>query len=71
MVHLFGNLIDIPRNGSTTMLLALGMTAIYPFVRFRGMFGLGFLGTLFWLQDRPMAGLAVALSGEMVESLSM
>jgi ribose/xylose/arabinose/galactoside ABC-type transport system permease subunit len=26
--HLFGNLVDIPRNGSTTMLLALGMTLV-------------------------------------------
>jgi simple sugar transport system permease protein len=26
--HLFGNLVDIPRNGSTVMLLALGMTLV-------------------------------------------
>jgi hypothetical protein len=42
------------------LLLALGMTAIYPFVRFRAMLGVGFLGALFWLQDQPMVGLAVA-----------
>jgi simple sugar transport system permease protein len=26
--HLFGNLVDIPRNGSTIMLLAMGMTLV-------------------------------------------
>ena len=43
------------------LLLALGMTAIYPFVRFRAMFGIGFLGTLFWLQDQPLLAVAVAV----------
>ena len=35
------------------LFLGLGMAAIYPFVRFRAVFGLGFLGLLYWLQDQP------------------
>jgi hypothetical protein len=42
-----------------TVLLGLGMAAIYPFVRFRAMFGVGFLGLLYYLQDRPTVALAV------------
>ncbi len=42
-----------------TVLLGLGMAAIYPFVRFRAMLGIGFLGLLFYLQDRPTVALAV------------
>lgn len=42
-----------------TVLLALGMAAIYPFVRFRAMLGIGFLGLLYYLQDRPSVALAV------------
>jgi hypothetical protein len=43
------------------ILLSLGMAAIYPFIRFRAAFGVGFLGLLFWFQDRPLlALLAVA-----------
>jgi hypothetical protein len=39
--------------------LALGTAAIYPFVRFRAAFGIGFLGLLYWLQDQPMMTLLV------------
>jgi hypothetical protein len=42
------------------ILLGLGMAAIYPFIRFRAAFGLGFLGLLFWLQDRPLLALSAA-----------
>ena len=42
------------------ILLVLGMAAIYPFIRFRAAFGLGFLGLLFWLQDRPLLALSAA-----------
>ncbi len=41
------------------VLLGLGMVAIYPFVRFRAVAGIGFLGALFYLQDRPTVALAV------------
>jgi hypothetical protein len=43
------------------VLLGLGMAAIYPFVRFRAALGLGFLGLLYWLQDRPLIALAVVV----------
>ena len=39
--------------------LALGTAAIYPFVRFRAAFGIGFLGLLYWLQDQPTQALLV------------
>jgi len=39
--------------------LALGTAAIYPFVRFRAAFGIGFLGLLYWLQDQPVMALLV------------
>ena len=42
------------------ILLGLGMATIYPFIRFRAAFGLGFLGLLFWLQDRPLLALSAA-----------
>ena len=42
------------------VLLGLGMSAVYPFIRFRAVLGIGFLGLLFWLQDQPRVALAVA-----------
>ncbi len=42
------------------LLLFLGLIQLYPFVRFRAMFGLGFLGFLFWLNGQPTAMIAVA-----------
>jgi hypothetical protein len=42
-----------------TVLLALGMAAIYPFIRFRAVFGIGFLGLIYWLQDKPQMALLV------------
>jgi hypothetical protein len=42
-----------------TAFLALGMAAIYPFIRFRAVFGIGFLGLLFWLQDKPQFALLI------------
>jgi hypothetical protein len=41
------------------ILLMLGTVAIYPFVRFRAAFGIGFLGLLYGLQDRPVMALLV------------
>lgn len=41
------------------VLLGLGMTAIYPFVRFRAVFGIGLLGLIYWLQDQPLLALLV------------
>jgi len=41
------------------ILLAMRTAAIYPFVRFRAAFGIGFLGLLFWLQDQPLMALLV------------
>jgi hypothetical protein len=41
------------------VLLALGMVAIYPFVRFRAAFGVGFLALLYWLQDQPQMALFI------------
>jgi hypothetical protein len=43
------------------VLLGLGMSAAYPFIRFRAVLGIGFLGLLYWLQDQPMVALAVAV----------
>jgi hypothetical protein len=37
--------------------LALGTATIYPFIRFRAAFGIGFLGLLFGLQDQPLMAL--------------
>jgi hypothetical protein len=42
------------------VLLGLGMAAIYPFVRFRAAFGMGFLVLLFLLQDQPTLALSAA-----------
>jgi hypothetical protein len=41
------------------VLLALGTVAMYPFVRFRAAFGIGFLGLLYALQDQPVMALLV------------
>ncbi|HET7535820.1 MAG TPA: DUF4339 domain-containing protein [Candidatus Didemnitutus sp.] len=41
------------------LLLFLGVITLYPFVRFRAVFGLGFLGFIFWTQDNPTAILAL------------
>jgi hypothetical protein len=42
------------------ILLLLGVISIYPFVRFRAVFGLGFLGFLFMTQDQATPMIAVA-----------
>jgi len=42
------------------VLLLLGLIQLYPFVRFRAVFGLGFLGVIFWLSGQPTALIAVA-----------
>jgi hypothetical protein len=42
-----------------TVFLALGMASIYPFIRFRAAFGVGFLGLLYLLQDKPDLALMV------------
>jgi hypothetical protein len=42
------------------LLLMLGVIAIYPFVRFRAVFGLGFLGFLFMTQGQLTPMIAVA-----------
>lgn len=44
------------------ILLFLGMISLYPFVRFRAMFGLGFLGFLFWTQGN-MNGMIFLATG--------
>ncbi len=41
------------------VLLALGMSATYPFIRFRAAFGIGYLGLLFWVQDKPQLAVCV------------
>jgi hypothetical protein len=43
------------------VLLGLGMSAVYPFIRFRAVLGIGFLGLLYWLQGQPMVALAVVV----------
>lgn len=43
------------------VLLLLGVAAIYPFVRFRAMLGLGFLGLLFWIKGQHEAVAATAV----------
>ena len=47
------------------LLLLLGVINIYPFVRFRAVFGLGFLGFLFMTQDQltPMIAVAAGSAG--------
>lgn len=42
------------------ILLFLGLISLYPFVRFRAMFGLGFLGFIFWTQGNPTGMIALA-----------
>lgn len=42
------------------VLLLLGVISLYPLVRFRAVFGLGFLGFLFWSSGQHSATLAVA-----------
>ncbi len=42
------------------LLLLLGVITIYPFVRFRAVFGLGLMGFLFMTQDQVTAMIAVA-----------
>lgn len=42
------------------LLLLLGVISLYPFVRFRAVFGLGFLGFLLWTQGNPLAIAALA-----------
>jgi hypothetical protein len=41
------------------LLLFLGVISIYPFIRFRAVFGLGFLGFLFWVDGNTTAILAL------------
>jgi hypothetical protein len=43
------------------VLLALGMAVIYPFIRFRAAFGIGFLGLLYWLQGQPRMALLIVV----------
>jgi len=43
--------------------LALGTATIYPFIRFRAAFGIGFLGLLFGLQDQPLMALLCPFTG--------
>ena len=47
------------------LLLLLGVIQIYPFVRFRAVFGLGFLGFLFMTQGQltPMIAVAAGSTG--------
>ena len=42
------------------VLLALGMVAAYPFIRFRAAFGTGCLGLLLVAQDQPLVAMTVA-----------
>lgn len=42
------------------VVLALGVVAVYPFVRFRAALGLGFLGFIFWTHGQPVGVLALA-----------
>lgn len=42
------------------VLLLLGLITLYPFVRFRAVFGLGFLGFILWTQGNPTAIVALA-----------
>jgi hypothetical protein len=44
------------------VLLLLGLIQLYPFVRFRAVFGLGFLGFIFWTQDN-LNGLMALIAG--------
>jgi GYF domain 2 len=42
------------------LLLILGVVSVYPFIRFRAMFAVGFLGLVFWSQGQIVPLLAVA-----------
>jgi hypothetical protein len=42
------------------VLLLLGLISLYPFVRFRAVFGLGFLGFILWTQGDTTAIVALA-----------
>ncbi|MBI5422862.1 MAG: hypothetical protein HZA32_02160 [Opitutae bacterium] len=42
------------------LLLLLGVISLYPFVRFRAVFGFGFLGFILWTQGEPVAIAALA-----------
>ena len=42
------------------ILVLLGLIGLYPFVRFRAMFGLGFLGFVFWTQGNLTGMMALA-----------
>ncbi|MBA3848868.1 MAG: hypothetical protein C0502_02585 [Opitutus sp.] len=42
------------------VLLMLGVISLYPFVRFRAVFGLGFLGFILWAQGNPTPIVALA-----------
>jgi hypothetical protein len=44
------------------VLLLLGLIQLYPFVRFRAVFGLGFLGFIFWTQDN-LNGMMALVAG--------
>jgi hypothetical protein len=43
------------------ILLGLGMTVLYPFVRFRAALGLGLMGFIYYAQEQPMALLSVII----------
>ena len=43
------------------ILLGLGMTALYPFVRFRAALGLGLMGFIFYAQGQPLPLLLVTI----------
>jgi hypothetical protein len=59
--YVFLGLVDV----AIGLLLFLGVIQIYPFVRFRAVFGLGFLGFLFLTQGQftPMIGVAAGATG--------
>lgn len=41
------------------LLLLLGMVSVYPFIRFRAMLGIGFLGLIFWSQGQIVPVIAL------------
>jgi len=48
-----------------SLLLLLGMVTVYPFIRFRAMLAIGFLGLMFWTQGElvPLAAVAAGSLG--------
>lgn len=48
-----------------SLLLLLGMVSVYPFIRFRAMLAIGFLGLMFWLNGEvvPLAAVAAGSLG--------